>query len=99
MRTWEDIKRRDFSDEEIEQLDARVRHELVKMKLQEIRKELGLTQEELARTMEISQPELSRIERGSNPLLATLRRYIEALGGELEVQVVLGNTRITLEDF
>lgn len=99
MKTWQEIKNKDFSEEEIKQLDALVNYELVKMTLQEIRKNLGLTQEELARTLELSQPELSRFERSNNPLLATLRRYIEALGGELEIQVVLGNKRITLEDF
>ena len=95
---WEEIKDRDFTEEEIEDLEQEIDDELVRMTLQELRKDLGLTQEQLATVMDLSQPELSRVERGKNPLLATLRRYVEALGGELEVQVVLGDKRVTLRE-
>ncbi len=98
MKTWKDLKEEVLTDEQIEKVDRRVEVELARMTLQEIRKELGLTQEELAEVMNLSQPELSRVERGKNPLLATLRRYVEALGGELEVQVVFGEKRITLHE-
>lgn len=96
---WDEVKRERFSEEELEELDRQVDEELVKLTLQQLRKELGLTQEELAEVMDVSQPELSRVERGKNPLLATLRRYVEALGGELEVQVVIGDKRVTLREF
>jgi hypothetical protein len=56
----------------------------------------GRTQAELAELAEMTQSALSRIERrGDNPVNA-LRRYVEALGGELEVVAVLGNKRVTL---
>ncbi len=55
------------------------------MNLQELRKLAGKTQTQLASATKMNQPELSRIERRDDHLLSTLRRYIEALGGELEV--------------
>jgi hypothetical protein len=41
--------------------------------------------------------ELSKIERRDDHLLSTLRRYVAALGGELEVVAVFGNERIALK--
>lgn len=98
MKKWQQLKEETMTSDQIERVDRRVDEELARMTLQELRKDLGLTQEQLAKIMDLSQPELSRVERGNNPLLATLRRYVEALGGKLEVQVVLGEKRVTLNE-
>ena len=45
---------------------------------------------------DFAQSELSKIERREDHLLSTLRKYVEALGGELEVVAVLGDKRIRL---
>lgn len=97
VKSWNSLKRKRFSEDEIEELDQQVAEDLAQMTLQEIRRALGLTQDQLAELMELSQPELSRIERGKNPLLSTLRRYVEALGGELEVTAVFGDKRVKVE--
>ncbi len=44
----------------------------------------------------MTQAELSRFERREDRKLSTLRKYVEALGGELEIAAVFGNKRITL---
>ena len=54
-------------------------------KLVEFRKAVGLTQVELARKLSISQENVSRLEKRDDMHLSTLRKYIEALGGELEL--------------
>lgn len=54
-------------------------------KLVEFRKAVGLTQVELARKLSISQENVSRLEKRDDMHLFTLRKYIEALGGELEL--------------
>lgn len=33
----------------------------------------------------MSQPEVSKLEKRSDALISTVRRYIEAMGGELEI--------------
>jgi hypothetical protein len=44
----------------------------------------------------MTQAELSRVERREDHLVSTLRRYVEALDGHLEVVAVVGNKRIVL---
>jgi hypothetical protein len=44
----------------------------------------------------MTQSELSRLERRPDHLVSTLRRYVKALGGELEVTAVLGAKRVKL---
>lgn len=61
--------------------------------LLQARKEAGLTQAEVAARMGVSQPVLARIEsslgnRKHSPSLSTLRRYAEACGKKLIIQMV-----------
>lgn len=51
----------------------------------ELRRARQLTQVALAETLGTSQGEVSRIERQADLYLSTLSRYIEAMGGELEL--------------
>lgn len=58
--------------------------------LQLIREELQLSQKSLAESMGVSQPAITQIEqRGNDVKLATLKRYIEAMGGKLSLTVEL----------
>jgi len=57
------------------------------------RRDAGLTQAEVAARMGVSQPVLARIESSINsrkhsPTLATLRRYAEACGKKLVIQML-----------
>lgn len=58
-------------------------------KLEQIMRDLRLavaqTQEELAATLGVGQDTISRLEKRSDKLLSTLRRYVEAMGGKLEL--------------
>ena len=74
-----------FTRKEIADIDKAVQAEILEMNLREVRQFAGKTQEELAAATKMHQPELSRVERRDDHLLSTLRRYVEALGGELEV--------------
>jgi transcriptional regulator with XRE-family HTH domain len=56
--------------------------------LRELRKARSLTQETLARTLDTNQSGVSRIERQTDLYLSTLRSYVEALGGRLELHAV-----------
>jgi hypothetical protein len=46
----------------------------------------------------MTQSELSRLESRDDHLTSTLRRYVEALGGTLEISAVFGGRRIKLTD-
>ena len=62
-------------------------------RLRELREQVNLTQVELARTLQISQNRVSRIEHGDidKTQVDTLRRYAEALGGRLRLEVEVGD--------
>lgn len=55
------------------------------MDLAEIRKAMHLSQEELASTLHIGQASVAKLEKRTDMYLSTLRRFIEAMGGELDI--------------
>jgi DNA-binding XRE family transcriptional regulator len=71
-------------------------HQIYKLRM--LRKALGVTQVELAARLGVSQIRISQIENGKLERfeLGTLLRYVEALGGSLELNVVLGAERLNL---
>lgn len=61
--------------------------------LARIRGERKVTQVELATRLERSQGNISELERRSDVYLSSLREYVEALGGVLEVNAVFEGKR------
>ena len=57
--------------------------ELVSLK--DLRQAVEQTQEHLAATLGVGQDTISRLEQRSDMLLSTLRRYVEGMGGTLEL--------------
>lgn len=55
------------------------------MTLRDLRHALDRTQVHLAREMGVKQETVSRLERRSDMLLSTLRQYVAAMGGELDL--------------
>ncbi len=63
------------------------------MRLDELRRALGLTQAAMARKLRVNQPRVSKIERKPGATLDAMRNYVEALGGKLEVVAVFDRRR------
>jgi transcriptional regulator with XRE-family HTH domain len=61
-----------------------------------LRSERGVSQRQVAGALGVSQANVSRIEHEEDVYLSTLRRYVAALGGELEVTAVFPDERVTL---
>jgi DNA-binding XRE family transcriptional regulator len=57
--------------------------------LRELRQAAGKAQAEIAAALNIKQPSVSKIEKQADMYISTLRSYIEAIGGELELVVRL----------
>ena len=87
-----------FSEEEIRQIDRQAIEDLIEMDLRALRESAGKTQIELAELTKLAQSELSKIEHRDDHMVSTIRRFVEGLGGRLEVSAVFGDTRITLRD-
>jgi transcriptional regulator with XRE-family HTH domain len=67
------------------------------MPLDELRAARELTQEHLAQIFKVSQGAISRLERRTDMYVSTLGKFIEAMGGKLEIRAVFptGSVRIT----
>ena len=67
-------------------------------RLSEVREAFGLSQTAVAERLQVSQSRVSRIERGDldHMQVATLRAFVRALGGELELCARVGDQRIVL---
>jgi transcriptional regulator with XRE-family HTH domain len=57
--------------------------------LRELRRATGKAQADIAAALRIKQPSVSKIERQADMYISTLRSYVEAIGGELELTVRL----------
>jgi len=66
----------------------RVRDELQRMALDELRSAKQLTQADMAEMLDVPQSSISRIERRADMYLSTLRNYIHAMGGVLQIQAI-----------
>jgi DNA-binding Xre family transcriptional regulator len=64
--------------------------------LADLRKARHVTQVQLAEQLGIAQGNVSRLEGRSDVYLSTLRSYVEALGGHLEIAAVFGEKRIAI---
>lgn len=64
-------------------------------RLRELREEAGLTQAQVAARMGVGQRQVSKIENGEveNAKVSTLRKYLEAIGGNMSVDFIYGDTR------
>ena len=65
-------------------------------RLAEERKRSGLTQAQLARTMGVSPGRVSQIERGELSTIEAIARYVEALGGRLDLVANFADHTLTV---
>ena len=99
MTTLDDwLKKRPVNRGAVDAHKARMRGELRAHALRELREAQGLTQTQLAGLLHVSQNRVSALERGEveHTQVDTLRRYIDALGGQLRIEVDLGDERIQI---
>ena len=69
------------------------------MDLAEVRRALKLSQDEIAQTLGIGQGSVAKIEQRTDMYVSTLRRFIEAMGGELEIVARFPDHAIKIKTF
>jgi transcriptional regulator with XRE-family HTH domain len=76
---------------------ARTAEMMKGMALADLRRARQLSQETLGLAMHVSQPEISKLEKRADTYVSTVRKYVEALGGSLEIVAHFpeGEVRIT----
>jgi transcriptional regulator with XRE-family HTH domain len=58
---------------------------LAAMPLQALRRARNLSQEQLAQTLSVKQASVSKLEQRTDMYISTLRNFIAAMGGDLEI--------------
>ncbi|OGQ85615.1 MAG: transcriptional regulator [Deltaproteobacteria bacterium RIFOXYA12_FULL_58_15] len=94
-KKWTDV-RRQLSPEREKATRKWVAKKVLEADLASMRKLVGKTQTQVSESAAIAQGELSKLERRDDHLVSTLRRYVTALGGELDIIARFGDKMIKL---
>ncbi|HOV03738.1 MAG TPA: XRE family transcriptional regulator [Hyphomicrobiales bacterium] len=83
-----EVFEKSMTPEERRRAEARAAELIAEVEtLQDLRKARDLTQARLAEILGITQDNVSRLEKRTDVLLSTLRSYVEAMGGKLDLIV------------
>jgi transcriptional regulator with XRE-family HTH domain len=94
MLTHEEFRKKALSNPEVQSEYEKLKPEFMLFdELLRARKAAGLTQAEIAERMGTKTPAIARLESGGgsnkhSPSIATLRKYAEAVGCDLEIKLV-----------
>jgi predicted transcriptional regulator len=69
------------------------------MNLAELRRALRLSQEEIAQILEVGQASVAKMEKRADMYVSTVRRFIEAMGGELEIVARFREHSVRIRNF
>jgi len=92
-RKWADVRRRLVPPDQEDAVASGVRALHDALELRDLRMERGVTQVALAERLGKSQGNISELERRDDVYLSSLREYVEALGGRLEIAAVFDDER------
>ncbi|GAA1047014.1 helix-turn-helix transcriptional regulator [Rothia amarae] len=95
MSNLNDIrKRRPAQPDLVVNAKERIYADIRSYKLRELRKAQNKTQVEMAQELDVSQNRISKLENGEidRAQIDTIRRYVESLGGSLNVEATFGDT-------
>lgn len=96
-RPIDDIReRRPLSPEGRARVDQIKRAMQLEIALAELREMRSATQSSVADTLGTSRPNIARIEKELDIRLSTLERYVQALGGKLEIHAVFDDQDVKL---
>jgi DNA-binding XRE family transcriptional regulator len=95
-KKWSEVRRKLSPEREV-RARSYVEAEMRRLPLAEVRKARAMTQTRLAEVLHVNQGAISKLEQRSDMYLSTLRSYVEALGGHLDVRAVFPNGEAVLE--
>jgi predicted transcriptional regulator len=97
IKRWKDRMAQKYTPEQLALRRARAEAEIQSLNLRALREAAGKTQAEIAKLVDIDQAEVSRLENRVDHRLSTLKRYVQALGGDIEVYAVIDGKRVQLQ--
>ena len=90
---------RKMSPEARARSEAKARRMIEEMPLNEIRAARELTQEHLAKVLRVKQASISKLERRADMYISTLRDFVRAMGGELEITARFPEGEVRINQF
>src|SRR5438552_2890284 len=84
-KSFDELADRYMTSEQRVRAAKRTKELLAEMLLSELRKLAGKSQSELARMLGVKQPGLSKMEQQDDMQISTLKKIVEALGGEVHI--------------
>ena len=69
------------------------------MPLDALRDAKQLTQVQMAQLLKISQGAVSKVERRTDMFVSTLRNYVRAIGGDLQIRAVFPEGHVLIDQF
>ena len=72
---------------------------MAELPLAELRQARQLSQEQLAAELDVRQPAIAKIEKKTDMYISTLRRFIEAMGGQLEIRAHFPDGDVRINQF
>lgn len=97
-RSFAELRAR-MSPEAKAKAEAKAQHLGEEMDLAEVRRALKLSQEEIGQALQIKQGSVAKIEKRADMYVSTLRRFIEAMGGELEIIARFPDHAVKIRNF
>jgi transcriptional regulator with XRE-family HTH domain len=97
-RKWSEIRRK-HSPEVEERIRQSVKEAAGVMTLYQLREARSLTQVNLAKVLNVNQGAVSRMEKRTDMYVSTLRNFIQAMGGQLQVKAVFPEGEVEIEQF
>jgi len=91
--------REKMDPERQERIRKRTDELLAELPLQELRQARALSQQELAEVLGLNQATVSKLERRTDMYLSSLRRFVEAMGGELEISAHFPDGKVRIQLF
>ncbi len=88
-----------LTDESKARIQERVNAALGEMPLAELRQARKFTQQQIAQSLKIKQASVSKMESQTDMYISTIRKYIEAMGGELEIVAKFPEGSIKVDNF
>ena len=79
--------------------DSNGRSHRAAMPLDALRDARQLTQVQMAQLLKISQGAVSKVERRTDMFISTLRNYVRAIGGDLEIRAVFPEGDVLIDQF
>jgi DNA-binding XRE family transcriptional regulator len=97
-KKWCDIRRK-HSPEVEERIRQSVKDAARVMSLYQLREARKLTQVNLAKILNVNQGSVSKMEKRTDMYLSTLRSFVEAMGGQLQIKAVFPEGEVLIDQF